>query len=158
MDMNNNTRKSIKNSGLLQVGALGAVAAAVVNSAVFGIGRAADVPLVVVDSGEEHVVDLAGVASMSVIGVVVGLVGAVLAYRFLGPRSLRPLGVVGLVIALVSNATFPGADATAATKWTLAAMHVVVGVVYLTTLEIVRARSSQDALASSDRAAAVAAA
>lgn len=136
------TKHSIRNSGLLQISAAGAVVGAAVNATIFGIGRAADVPFRVVDGGNEEVINVGFVVGMSLLSLAVGLVGVAVAYRYFGRRSLRPFAVLGAVLALASNIGFPGTDATAATKWSLAAMHLVVGAVYVTGLEVARARQA----------------
>jgi hypothetical protein len=138
-------KHNVWKSGLVQVGAVGAAAGAVVNSAIFGIGRAADVPFHVVDGSSEETVNIGGVLFMSIAAVAVGLLGVAVAYWLFGRKSLRPFAVLGVLIALASNIGFPDVEATAATKWSLAAMHVVVGIVYAASLEVVRARVGTDA-------------
>lgn len=134
------SKHSVRNSGILQVGALAAGAGAAVNAAIFGIGRAADVPFRIVDGSTDETVNIGGVVGMSLISVAVGLVAVAVAYRFFGSRSLRPFAILGAVLALASNIGFPDVEATTATKWSLAAMHIVIGTVYVAGLEVVRAR------------------
>lgn len=145
----NNTGNRIKDSGLLKVGALGVVAAAVTNSVIFGIGRAADVPFEVANGGSEETINVGMVAFMTTASFVVGLVGVVVAYRFFGRRSLRPFAVLGVVLALASNVDFPNVEASVGTKWLLASMHLVVGLAYLISLEVVRSRAVGHAAAGS---------
>jgi hypothetical protein len=138
----NNAENSIRNSGLLTIGAGGAAAAAAVNAALFGIGKVADLSYVVVDRGTERTVEFGAVLSTSLGMVVIGLLGLGVAYRFFGRRSLRAFGILGMVIAVLSSVSFPAAEADTGTKWLLFAMHMVVGVAYLASLEIVRSRTA----------------
>lgn len=142
--MNNAENKSIRNSGLLTIGAAGAAVAAVANSALYGIGQAADMSFDVAEGGTERTVTLGAAIGTSLSMVVIGLLGVSVAYRFFGRRSLRPFGALGMIIALLSSASFPGAEADTSTKWLLFSMHVLVGVVYLASLEIVRSRATRE--------------
>lgn len=131
---------SIRNSGLLQAGAISAVAAAVVSSVLYGIGHAAGLSYDLVDNGTAKTVEFFSVAPTSTSSMAVGLLGVAVAYRFFGRRSLRPFAVLGIVLALASSGSFPAAEADTGTKWVLFSMHVVTGLAYAGGLEIVRSR------------------
>jgi hypothetical protein len=129
-----------RTKGLLVVGAAGAVAATAVNACIYGAGRAADVAYVITQSSSApERVGLGEVVSLSLMSFAVGLVAAAVALRF-GRPSLRALQILGAVLAVVSTWGDFTIDGTAAATATLALMHIVVGVAYVTSLEIVRVR------------------
>jgi hypothetical protein len=123
-------------SGLFVVGAAGAAVATTVNVAIYGIGRAAGVAYVVSATSRVRVPD---VVLLSLGAFAVGLIAAAFAIRW-GRRGLRALQVVGAVLAVVSTWGDFSIDGTASATATLALMHLVVGVAYVASLEIVRSR------------------
>lgn len=131
---------------LLRVGAIGAVAAAVVNAVIYGLGRVVDVSYTFTEGGEEQTVDLGAVVGASLITFAVGLVVAA-AVVWLGRPDLRIVQWVGGVIAVASTWTSFAIDASFAASATLAAMHIVSGVAYVAALEAVRSPSKELAAA-----------
>jgi hypothetical protein len=127
-------------SHLLRAGAVGAVAATLVNAALFGAGRAADLAYVVHQSSTDRI-RLVHVVSFSLETFAVGLVAAVVAAR-LG-RSLRALQILGAVVAVLSTGMDVSIDATLPAKLTLACMHLVVGLAYVASLQVVRSARTE---------------
>ena len=75
---------------LLGLGAGGAVAAMVVNAAIFGVGRAADVNYLV--DGEP--IELQHILSLTLMSLAVGFVAAAVVAHF-RPTGLRALAILG---------------------------------------------------------------
>lgn len=125
-------------SRLVAVGVVGAVAGTLVNSAIYGAGRAAHVAFVVAQTSTgPKPIRLVDIVSFSLMAVAVGLVAAVIAAR-VGRPSLRSLQVLGAVIAIASTSMDIGIDSTVAAKLSLASMHIVMGVAYVASLQIAR--------------------
>ncbi len=121
----------IPRSGLLRIGSAGAVVAAAVNAAIYGLGRAAGVAYVVTPTSRVSVVD---VVVLSLVWFAIGLVAAAVATRW-GGRAVRVLQIVGTVVAVASISTDLTIDGTTSAKATLALMHLVVGAAYVVSLE-----------------------
>lgn len=113
---------------LLGLGAGGAVAATVVNAAIFGVGRAADVSYLV--DGEP--IELQHVVSLTLMGLAVGFVAAAVVARF-RPTGLRALAVLGGVLGVLTMAMDLSVDSAAAAI-SLASMHLVTGAAYVLSL------------------------
>ncbi len=123
---------------LLALGGTGAVVAAVTNAVIYGVGRAAGVDYVITETSKgTESVHLADVLSLTLMSFAVGLAAAVVATRFHRP-SLRALQVLGAVLAVVSTYGDFTIDGGAAATVLLASMHIVVGVVYIASLQIFR--------------------
>jgi hypothetical protein len=117
-----------RTSRLLGTGAAAALAATVVNAAIYEVGRAADVAYLV--DGEP--IELQHVVSLSLMSFGVGLVAAAVVHR-VRPQGLRVLAAVGAALGVLTMAMDLSVDSAAAGV-TLAAMHLVVGVAYLLAL------------------------
>jgi hypothetical protein len=124
---------------LLVVGAIGAALATAVNVAIYGIGRAAGIAYVVTATSRVRVPD---VVILSLVSFAVGLAAAAVAVR-IDRRGLRVLQVVGAVLAVVSTWGDFSIDGTRSATLTLALMHLVVGIAYVATLEVVRSRAQR---------------
>jgi Family of unknown function (DUF6069) len=125
---------------LIALGAAGAVAATVVNSAIYAVGRAADVAyLVKVTSHGPQNVRLQDVVSLSLMSFVLGIIAAAVATKLRRP-SLRTMQVVGAVLAVVSTWGDFTIEGKVAAKATLALMHFVVGAAYIFVLQLVQSR------------------
>jgi hypothetical protein len=140
---------SKRRPGLLVVGAIGAALATAVNGAIYGIARAAGVAYVINATSRVRVPD---VVILSLVSFAVGLGAAAVAARF-DRRGLRVLQVVGAALAVVSTWGDFSIDGTRAATLTLALMHLVVGVAYVASIEVVRSRAqgstpASDAIAS----------
>ncbi len=111
-------------SGLWKAGAIAAVLAAVVNAIVWAIGKAADVPYDVTQSGTTSKVAVYHAIVASVSSVAVATIGAWLLRRFpWGMKLWTALLAVGAVVT--TPGPFNAADSNK-TAWTLIVMHVVV--------------------------------
>jgi hypothetical protein len=124
---------STPTSDLLGTGGIAAVAAAGVNAALLGLGRASGDDFAYVKGGDLHHIHLPDVVVMSVLLFGVGLVAAAVATR-IGRPSRRLLQVVAVGLVVLSCVGFPSMDASASTRLTLAVMHVVVGAAYVLAL------------------------
>jgi hypothetical protein len=125
---------------LFVLGAAGAVAATVVNSLIYAVGRAADVTyLVDVTSHGPQNVRLQDVVSLSLMSFVLGIIAAAVATKLRRP-SLRTMQVIGAVLAVVSTWGDFVIDGKVAAKATLAVMHFVVGAAYIAVLEVAQSR------------------
>jgi hypothetical protein len=123
---------------LFVLGAAGAVAATFVNSAIYAIGRAADVDyLVHVTSHGPQNVRLQDVEFVAM-SFIVGIVAAAVATKLRRPSL--PMQVIGAVLAVVSTWSDFTIDGSVAAKATLALMHLVVGAAYIAVLQLVRSR------------------
>jgi hypothetical protein len=122
---------------LLRAGAIGALAAAVGNAVIYGIGRATDVSYAYIDGGDELRVGLGEVVGASFLTFAIGLAAAAVVV-WLGRPDLRIIQAIGGVIAVASTYTSFAIDASSAASFTLAAMHVVSGIAYIAALEAVR--------------------
>ena len=122
---------------LLTTGAVAAAATAVVNAAVFGLGRAAGVDYVV---DATTTVGVADVVSFTLMCFAVGLVAAAVA-RGLQRPDVRVLQVVAAVIAVASVAMDVPIDGSPAAKLLLASMHLITGAGYVAALEIAASSS-----------------
>ncbi len=127
---------------LFVLGAAGAVAATLVNAAIYAVGRAADVTyLVTVTSNGPQNVRLQDVVSLSLMSFVLGIIAAAVATKLRRP-SLRTMQIVGAVLAVVSIWGDFTIDGTVAAKATLAVMHIVVGIAYISVLAVAQSRRS----------------
>ncbi len=128
---------------LLVVGGIGAVVAAATNAVIYGIGRAAGVDYVITatSKGTENV-HLADVLSLTLMSFAIGLAAAVVVTWCKRP-SLRALQVLGAGLAVVSTYGDFTIDGGAAATVLLASMHIVVGVVYIASLEAVRSSATR---------------
>jgi hypothetical protein len=131
------TRPSVRR--LFVFGAKGAGVAAVINLAIFATGRAAGVDFLVAEPGTEHA-HLLGfdIVFLTVVSFAVGILAAAAAIGLRRP-SLRVMQILGGTIAVVSCWSDAVIPATAAAKVLLMVTHLVVGTVYVLTLEKVRA-------------------
>ena len=113
-----------------------AVAAAVAaNTALFAFARAAGEDFVVVKDGTATTVTAGGVVMMTVVSLAVGFGAAALTARY-WRAGLRLAAPAGAVLTALSLVLLPSADAPAATKLWLTALHVVVGTAYVAALLI----------------------
>ncbi|MDG4784762.1 DUF6069 family protein [Micromonospora sp. WMMD1102] len=119
----------------------GVVAAAVGNLLVFAVGKIAGVSFVYRDATGEHEVNAVGVLVASVPPLVVGTGLAVLISLWWRP-ILRVAQVVGGGLALLTVLGPLNAGADTGTRVAPAAMHVVLGIVVVLTLEAVRRSSA----------------
>jgi len=113
---------------LLGLGAGGAVAAMVVNAAIFGVGRAADVNYLV--DGEP--IELQHILSLTLMSLAVGFVAAAVVAHF-RPTGLRALAILGGVLGVLTMAMDLSVDSTVAAI-SLASMHLVTGAAYMFSL------------------------
>ena len=123
---------------LLGIGAAAAAGAALVNAAIYGVGRAVDLTFVAstTSARPQHIL-LQHVVSFTLMTFAIGLVAAFIVDRMRRP-SLRMLQVVGAFIAVASISMDVSIDSSFAAKATLALMHIVVGVAYVCALELAR--------------------
>jgi hypothetical protein len=137
---------------LLVVGGVGAVAAALTNAVIYGVGRTAGVEYVITQASKgTESVHLVDVLSLSLISFAIGLAAAVVATWWKRP-SLRALQIVGGIVAVVSTYGDFTIDGTAAATVLLASMHIIAGVFYIASLQIARSRTTtRSAVASSAR-------
>jgi Family of unknown function (DUF6069) len=113
-----------------------AIAAAVAaNAAVFATARAIGDDFVVVKDGSATSVTAASVVTMTVASLLVGFGAAALTARF-WPAGLRLAAPVGAGLTVLSLTLLPSADAPAATKLWITALHAVVGAAYVAALLI----------------------
>jgi hypothetical protein len=124
---------------LLRIGTVAALSAALVNAAIYGLGRGAGLSFVASHhGGRPDEIKLVHVVSFSLEAFVVGLVVALIATKLHRP-SLRALQGLGASVALLSIAMDLTIDSAAPAKATLALMHLVVGAAYVVALEFCRA-------------------
>ncbi|HKE72163.1 MAG TPA: DUF6069 family protein [Acidimicrobiales bacterium] len=113
-----------------------AIAAAVaVNAAVFAAARAIGEDFVVVKDGSATTVTASSVVMMTIASLLVGFGAAAVTTRF-WPAGLRLAVPVGAALTVLSLTLLPSADAPAATKLWITALHVVVGAAYVAALLI----------------------
>lgn len=117
-----------------------AAGATVVNLLILLIGRAAGASFELIDGAALHAVTVGGVITSSAVPLVIGTVLATLLGLW-WPGFLRLAQVVGGGLALASVAGPLMADTDTATRLALAAMHVVVGVAVVLSLEAIRRRA-----------------
>jgi hypothetical protein len=117
---------------LTKVGAAVAGAAAV-NAALFALARGAGESFVVVKDGDAMTVTASSVVTMTVVSLAVGFGAVAVAARLWAP-ALRLAAPVGAVLTVASLTLLPTADAPAATKLWLTALHAVVGIAYVAAL------------------------
>ena len=129
--MENSKRRSPR---LLVVGGVGAAIGTAVNLAIYGIGRVAGVAYIVTETSRVRAPD---VVLLSAGSFAVGLAAASVASRW-GRRGLRRLQVVGAMLAVVSTWGDFSIEGTRAATATLVLMHLVIGVAYVSSLEVVR--------------------
>jgi hypothetical protein len=123
---------------LLVVGGIGAVVGALTNAVIYGVGRLAGVDYVITETSKgTQSVHLADVMSLSLMSFAVGLAAAVVV-TWRGRSSLHALQILGAVLAVVSTYGDFTIDGTAAATALLASMHIVVGVVYIASMQYVR--------------------
>lgn len=130
MDAKNSSR-SVWRAGLL-----GAVLAAIINGAVFLMGRAADVSFLVPGFGSDtspQEMTLMQVILNSLVPLIVGTAVAVLVVS--RGHGVRGPQLLGAAVALISLGLPLTIDADLATKFLLASMHLVAGVVFVLTLQ-----------------------
>ena len=115
-------------SPLGRAGLFGTAAATVVNLLIYAVGSLADVDW---DVGDNDPNALA-VALTTIFAGVAATIFAIVLLRYLRlRRSLLVFMVVGSIAAVASLVTPFDSDAETTTKWVLASMHVVAGVVIL---------------------------
>jgi Family of unknown function (DUF6069) len=125
----------------LQMAAIGALAATVVNAALWAGGRAADVDFLVTPLGSDSATQVGVVAVALTTLVMFALGSAVLALA--ARRSRRWVSVVMVTAAVFTIVSTGGPLSTAhdtATGALLAAMHLVTGTAFVATAARVRAR------------------
>ena len=127
---------------LFVLGAVGAVAATLVNAVIYAAGRAADVAYLVdvTSSGPQNVL-LRHVVSLSLMSFAVGIIAAAVATKLRRP-SLRTMQIIGAVLAVVSTWGDFTIDGSVAAKVTLGVMHFVVGAAYILVLHVAQSRRS----------------
>jgi hypothetical protein len=118
----------------------GAVAAAVVNLAIFFIGDAAGASFAFLDRSTLHEIGAWDVISATVPPLVVGTGLATLLARWWS-WVIRLAQVIGGSLALLTVAGPLTTDADGATRVALALMHVVLAVAVVVTLEAIRRRT-----------------
>ncbi|HEY2429477.1 MAG TPA: DUF6069 family protein [Acidimicrobiales bacterium] len=129
--------------------AAGASAATAINLAIYEIGRAAGVLYIISDTTRVRPPD---VALLSAGMFALGMAVASAASRW-DRRAWRAMQVVGALVAVVSTAGDIGIQGTRAASATLMLMHLVVGLVYVVTIELVRSRPAELALPATRRGA-----
>lgn len=121
-------------SRIWRTGLVAAVAAIVINLVVLTIARLAGADLIVEVPGQEpREVGVVEVVAVTGLAVLVGT-GILYAVRRRGAAAWRGLAALGLVFALISVAGPLTADGTAGSRWTLASLHVLTGLVWFTAL------------------------
>lgn len=121
-----------------------AVAATAVNLLILLIGRVGGASFELVDGAALHAVTVGGVLTSSVVPLVIGTVLATLLGLW-WPGVFRLAQFVGAGLALLTVAGPLMADTDTGTRLALAAMHVVVGVAVVLSLEAIRRRTSTTA-------------
>ena len=119
---------------LPKAGAAIAVAVAA-NTALFATARAVGEDFTVVKDGGATTVTASSVVMMTVVSLVVGFGAAALTARA-WPAGLRLAAPVGAALTVLSLTLLPSADAPAATKLWITALHLVVGTAYVAGLLI----------------------
>ncbi len=114
--------------------AAAAVVATIVNLLILLIGRAAGASFELVDGAGLHAVTAVGVITSSAVPLVIGTLLATLLGLW-RPGFIRAAQVVGGGLALLSVAGPMMADTDTGTQLALAAMHVIVGVAVVLSLE-----------------------
>ncbi|MDH3227907.1 MAG: DUF6069 family protein [Thermoleophilia bacterium] len=115
-------------SPLGRAGAIGTIVAIIVNLLIYGIGSAADIDW---EAGETDPNAIA-VALNTVLAGVFATILAMVLLRYL--KVKRPVVIflaIGIVFTLLSLAVPLGADADTSTRWLLATMQIVAGVLIL---------------------------
>ncbi|MGP3632333.1 DUF6069 family protein [Streptomyces sp. 24-1644] len=115
----------------------GAVCAVVVNLIVLAVAKLADASLIIVNGGEEHPITVGGVIGASVVPLVAGT-GAALLLSLWKLVFLRIAQYTGGGLALLSVAGPLSSGADGGTVAALALMHITLGVMVVTTLELHR--------------------
>lgn len=123
------------------VGAVAALATAVVNGVILLVGKAAGVEFFVPDmQGRIVEVGIGQVAMMSILPLLLGTAAAAVAARF--SVSLRWIQGAAVVLALLSFASPLALDSPVSTKLVLSAMHVVAAVAFVAGIERVNQTGS----------------
>lgn len=133
---------------VLTIGAAGAAVAAIVNLVVFAIADAAGASFEFVQNGRATEVNYGLVALVSVASI---LLGAVLA-ALLGPRRLRLVQIIGVVVAVLSAGGPLSLTGASSAKAVLVLLHLITGAVFVIALELVRRRTAADEPAASAEA------
>lgn len=121
---------------LLRIGTVAALSGALVNAAIYGLGRSAGLSFVASHhGGRPDDIKLVHVVSFSLEAFAVGLVVALIATKLHRPnrRALQGLGAAVAVLSIAMDLTI---DSTAPSKATLALMHLVIGAAYVVALEL----------------------
>lgn len=138
-------------SPLARAGAVGTIAAVIVNLVIFGLGSAADV------SWETGDIDPnAGAVALSTVlaGVLATILAMVLLHYLKVARPVLVFLVIGVAFTLLSLTAPLNAEADTSTRWLLASMHVVAGVLILGSLAwMLNATRKPSATAGGERAA-----
>lgn len=112
-------------------GAVAAACAAVVNAAIWGSGRAADVGFVVPGrSGGESRVSISHVVVLTLASLAIGTAVAALA-AIRSRRWWRGVVIAGVAVSVLSATAPLSLDAEIGTRLLLASMHLVVGAAFL---------------------------
>ena len=112
-------------SPLGRAGAIGTIAAVIVNLLIYGIGSAADINWDVGDNDP----DTATVALTTILAGALATILAMVLLRYVSvKRPLVTFLAISVLFAVLSLAAPLGADAETSTRWVLALMHVVAGV------------------------------
>jgi hypothetical protein len=108
-----------------------ALAATVLNTALWGLGRLLGVDFVVVPPGsapaDAQTISAKTIAIMTIVPVLLGS-GLLVATRGASQRWWPRLALTGLAVGLLTLAIPLAATASVGTTWLLAAMHLVTGV------------------------------
>lgn len=123
-----------------KVGAVAALATAVVNGVILLTARAAGVEFFVQVPGQIVEVGIGQVALMSVLPLMLGTAVAALAARF--SVSLRWVQGAAVVLTLLSFISPLALDSPVSTKLVLSAMHVIAGITFVAGVERVRQAGS----------------
>jgi hypothetical protein len=139
-----------RTSQLLKAGVVGAAAAALVNTTIYGIGRAADVTYAAARTSHgPDLIRLHHVVGLTFTTFGIGLVAAVVVNR-VGRPSLRALAIFASIVAVTSVAMDVSIPSTAPAKASLALMHLVTGAAYVAGLRTVRSTRPASVIGAQD--------
>ena len=124
-------------------GAAAAVTGTAVNTAIFGIGRAAGVDYVAATTRQgPQLIHVQHVVSLSLMSFAVGLAVTAIATG-VGRPSVRVIQILATVVAVLSVGMDVGIDSTLSAKTSLAAMHLVMGLVFVACLRLASTTRAQ---------------
>jgi len=130
-----------RRSPLLRTAGSTVLIATVAGLAILGIAAAAGVDFRVRPPGSDAVMDINAVAVAVTIILTTALGWAVVALaRRVGRPSLRAIGVIAAVFAVISVTMPLGAEGDAAARLVLASLHLVTGAIFVAGVELLRRR------------------